>query len=48
MVDEAAKTTGKALVVAPGIASEPHLHSAFAQAYHAIVHWLDVVTSVPF
>jgi hypothetical protein len=48
MMDEAAKTTGKALVVTAGIASEPHLHSAFAQAYHAIVHWLDVVTSIPF
>jgi hypothetical protein len=47
MVDEAAKTTGKTLVVAAGLASEPHLHSAFAQAYDAVVNWLHVVTS-PF
>jgi hypothetical protein len=48
MVDEAAKTTGKALVVAAGLASEPHLHTAFATAYEAVVNWLHVVTSTPF
>jgi hypothetical protein len=48
MVDEAAKTTGRALVVAAGVASEPHLHSAFAKAYEAVVGWLHIVTSLPF
>jgi hypothetical protein len=47
VVDEAAKATGKALVVTAGVAGEPHLHSAFAKAYEAIVSWLHVVTS-PF
>jgi hypothetical protein len=45
MVDEAAKTTGKALVVAASLAGEPHLHSAFAKAYEAVVGWLNIVTS---
>jgi hypothetical protein len=45
MVDEAAKTTGRTLVVAAGVAIEPHLHSAFAKAYEAVVGWLHIVTS---
>jgi hypothetical protein len=47
VVDEAAKATGKALVVTAGVASEPHLHSAFAKAYEAVVNWLHLVT-LPF
>jgi hypothetical protein len=46
MMDEAAKTTGKALAVA-AVASEPHLHAAFANAYEAVVNWLHLVT-LPF
>jgi len=44
VVDEAAKTTGKALGMAAVFASEPHLHSAFAKAYEAVVSWLHMVT----
>jgi hypothetical protein len=48
VVDEAAKATGKALVVTAGVAGEPHLHTAFEKAYEAIVSWLHVVTTLPF
>jgi hypothetical protein len=47
VMDEALKTTGKAVAVA-AVASEPHLHSVFAHAYDAVVNWLHVVTSTAF
>lgn len=47
VADEAAKATGKALVITAGVASEPHLHTAFANAYEAVVSWLHLVT-LPF
>jgi hypothetical protein len=51
VADEAAKSIGKTIgptLLVLGGASDPHLRSAFAQAYEAVVNWLHVVTSTPF